>query len=138
MNVEDVARVCHEVNRAYCESQGDFSQPTWDNAPNWQINSAINGVLFHLDNPDASPAASHESWLKQKREEGWVYGFVKNPDKKEHPCMVEFNELPKDQQAKDFIFRSIVHQLAEYVYEEEEDVFIEDDTEFIDETEDSL
>src|SRR5437879_1359495 len=42
--VEQVAKICHEANRAYCETIGDNSQPTWEKAPQWQKDSAINGV----------------------------------------------------------------------------------------------
>lgn len=74
-----IAKVCHEANRAYCESIGDTSQPVWETAPQWQKDSAVNGVQFHIDNPNAKPEDSHNSWLKQKEEEGWKYGEVKNP-----------------------------------------------------------
>lgn len=118
MTIENVARVAHELNKAYCESMGENSQPNWEDAPEWQKSSAINGVKFHLDNPDASPSASHESWLKQKAEEGWKYGLVKNPETKEHPCFVPYDELPKEQKAKDFIFRQAIHSLQPFIYSE--------------------
>ena len=112
MDVLKIARVCHEANRAYCEALGDFSQPEWADAPEWQKNSAVNGVQFHIDNPGASPSASHDSWLKQKMEEGWVYGEVKNPEAKEHPCCVPYEQLPVEQRAKDYIFSAIVREMA--------------------------
>ena len=108
-----IARVCHEVNAAYCRALGDYSQPPlWDDAPQWQKDSAILGVELHLSNPSAGPAASHESWMKQKLEDGWVYGEVKDPEKKTHPCLVPFDQLPREQQAKDFIFAGVVHAIA--------------------------
>ena len=55
--------------------------------------------------------ASHESWMRQKVTDGWVFGAEKNPDRKEHPCLVPFDQLPREQQAKDFIFRAVVHAL---------------------------
>jgi len=113
MNSTDIAHVCHEVNRAYCESLGDDSQPTWEQAPDWQRMSAIDGVEFHIANPDAGPEASHENWLEMKLKEGWKYGPEKDPAKKLHPCCVPFAELPVEQKAKDFIFRQIVHSLKE-------------------------
>lgn len=115
MNVTDIAQVSHELNKAYCESIGDGSQLPWDEAPEWQRNSAVNGVNFHLENPDASPSASHNSWLKQKEEEGWKYGPVKNPETKEHPCFVPYEELPEYQKAKDYIFRQTVHSLKRFL-----------------------
>lgn len=107
-----IAAVCHEVNRAYCQSLGDYSQPAWDDAPEWQKASAIAGVQLHLGNPDAGPAASHESWMAQKLADGWKYGAYKDPENKLHPCIVPFDELPREQQAKDFIFRGVVHAIA--------------------------
>ena len=111
MTLEKIAQVAHEINRAYCQAIGDHSQPTWDDAPEWQKVSALTGVEFHIANPNAGPDASHNSWLKQKEEEGWKYGPVKNPDTKEHPCYVPYEELPTDQKAKDYLFRQIVHSL---------------------------
>ncbi len=115
MKKEDVAQVAHEINKAYCESIGDHSQPDWANAPEWQKSSAVNGVQFHIDNPDAPPSASHESWLKQKTEEGWKYGAVKNPETKEHPCFVPYDELPAEQKSKDFLFKQTIHSLKPFI-----------------------
>lgn len=110
---EILPKVCHQVNKAYCEALGDHSQVDWDDAEDWQRISAQLGVAMHLGNPDAGPEASHEAWLEHKRSEGWVYGEEKDPEKKTHPCMVPFHELPVSQQAKDYIFRAIVHTLYE-------------------------
>ena len=106
--VEQIARVCHEANRAYCLTIGDHSQLPWEDAPEWQRESAMSGVRFHVADPDAGPAGSHDNWLKEKRAAGWVYGPVKDPEKKEHPCCVEFEQLPPEQQMKDYIFTAIV------------------------------
>jgi len=106
------AMVAHEVNRAYCEAIGDDSQVPWDEAPDWQKESAMAGVQFHLDNPDAGPEASHESWLEMKKADGWKYGKKKDEEKKTHPCFKPFNKLPKAQQAKDHLFRGVVHAMA--------------------------
>jgi hypothetical protein len=112
LQVESIARACHEVNRAYCEALGDTSQPPWEEAPGWQRESAIKGVHLHLENPEAGPQASHESWMAEKIATGWKWGPVKDPEKLEHHCMVPFAQLPRDQQAKDFLFRAVVHVMA--------------------------
>lgn len=112
--VDTAARTSHEVNRAWCQYNGDDSQPAWDDAPEWQRDSAINGAIFHLDNPDAGDDASHQSWMAEKLIAGWVYGEVKNPDAEPptHPCIVPFEDLPREQQFKDRLFRTIVHAVA--------------------------
>ena len=107
---EEIARACHEVNRAYCQALGDTSQSAWEDAPEWQRASARLGVELHMSG-DHGPEASHESWMKQKLEEGWKYGPVKDPERKEHHCIVPFDQLPREQQAKDFLFRAVVHAL---------------------------
>lgn len=112
MQKEQIARVCHEVNKAYCEALGDTSQPVWETAPQWQRDSAMIGVELHLGNPAAGPQASHESWMAQKVGEGWVYGEKKDPEAKTHHCIVPFDQLPQAQQAKNFIFRGVVHALS--------------------------
>lgn len=112
LSIEEIAKVCHEANRGYCKALGDDSQLPWEEAPEWARTSAINGVRFHLDNPNAGPSGSHENWLKEKEKEGWKYGEVKDPEKKEHPCFVPYDQLPKEQQAKDYIFTSIVKTLS--------------------------
>ena len=115
MTVLAIAVVCHEANRALCAGLGDFSQPAWEDAPDWQKDSAIAGVEFNLSNPNAPASGSHDSWLAQKQNEGWKYGEVKDPEKKEHPCFVPYEELPKEQQAKDHLFKGIVAALAPIV-----------------------
>lgn len=107
----EIAQVCHEVNRAYCAALGDTSQTPWKEAPEWQKKSAVTGVELHQA-IDAGPEASHESWMAQKIADGWKFGPEKDADKKEHPCIVPFGELPRDQQAKDYIFRAVVHALS--------------------------
>lgn len=114
MTAEFVAKVAHEVNRAYCQSLGDDSQPPWDKAPQWQKDSALHGVMLHV-REDVGPEASHNAWMREKVESGWEYGPVKDPDAKTHPCIVLFEDLPREQQAKDYIFRAVVHALRGHV-----------------------
>ena len=35
MNVEQIAKVAHEVNRALCQAFGDDTQMPWEEAPMW-------------------------------------------------------------------------------------------------------
>lgn len=108
MDIEQIAAIAHEVNRAHCISLNDHSQPAWADAPEWIKQSAYNGVRFLIDNPNAPASASHDNWLEYKRSEGWTYGEEKDPEAKTHPCMVEYDDLPFVQKMKDTIFRSVV------------------------------
>lgn len=111
-DIPKIALVCHEANRAYCYTLGDFSQYWWETAPEWQKQSAIDGVRWQLEKLQTgkltSPADSHEAWTAAKKATGWTYGPVKDESKKQHPCMVSFEDLPIEQRRKDYIFSSIV------------------------------
>lgn len=111
MTVHDIARTCHEANRALCIAIGDNSQLHWEEAQQWQRDSAVEGVQFKLNNPAATPEDQHESWSAGKYIEGWTHGPVKDADKKTHPCLVPYAKLPKEQQAKDALFVGIVEAL---------------------------
>lgn len=108
MNIEQIARTCHEVNKTYCESLGDYSQTDWDRCPEWQRDSTINGIRFYLENPSASPEDLHNNWMKEKLEQGWKYGAIKDSASKLHPCLVTYEDLPKEQQVKDKLFTTVI------------------------------
>lgn len=110
IHIEACARAAHEANRAYCIAIGDVSQPSWDDAPDWQKSSAINGVKGVI--AGNGPEQSHESWLKEKADAGWKYGPVKDPDKKEHPCFVPYAALPPEQRRKDDVYVAVVRAMV--------------------------
>lgn len=109
--VEYIAKTCHEANKVWCEANGDDTQKHWDEAEKWQRDSAISGVEFKLNNPDAGHDAQHNSWMKEKIDAGWVYGENKDAEAKTHPCIVPFDQLPEFQQKKDALFCAIVDSL---------------------------
>jgi len=111
MQTEQIAKVCHEANRAYCQCLGDNSQVPWKEAPNWQRVSAVSGVINAL--AGASPEASHENWLKDKLLDGWKYGEKKDSEARTHPCLVPYADLPEEQKLKDTLFVAVVNTLKD-------------------------
>ncbi len=106
--IRGAAQMAHEVNRGYCQSLGDHSQKPWDEAPLWQKESAYKGAIAIALRPSTGPGDSHLSWLAEKEATGWTYGPVKDEALKQHPCMVPFDQLPREQQAKDYLFVATV------------------------------
>lgn len=104
--IEKIARLCHEVNVAYCKAIGD-PWVSWEDAPETQKNSARKGVQYALEGV-RTPEEMHESWLAVKRAEGWVYGAVRDDDRKVHPCMLPYHLLPQSQKVKDYLFQAVV------------------------------
>ncbi|XP_039594621.1 ryanodine receptor 2 isoform X2 [Polypterus senegalus] len=39
----------------------------------------------------------HELWVMNKIELGWTYGLVRDDNKRQHPCLVEFSKLPEQE-----------------------------------------
>jgi RyR domain len=106
---EKIASICHETNRAYCATIGDHSQKPWKSAKEWQRESALRGVVFALKNPKSSVSAQHDAWVRDKAADGWKFGPLKDAEKKEHPCMVAYDQLPREQRVKDYLFRGVVN-----------------------------
>ena len=114
LTYEQIAEMAHENNRAYCHALGDYSKAPWRMVAKEIRASAIDGVEFHINNPDSSPEQSHNNWLKFKQQDGWKHGIVKDPIKKEHPCFCAYSELPVEQRVKDFLFAAIVETLKTF------------------------
>lgn len=110
-HIEGIARVCHEANRAYCVSLGDHTQRPWEDAEEWQRDSAITGVKVAIALAP-TPREQHEAWTADKRAQGWTHGAVKDPEAKTHPCLVPYDELSPEQKLKDALFVGIVRALA--------------------------
>lgn len=104
--VELIAAACHQAWYAYAVlALGEDGEP-WQSAPAWQKESIRDGVRFWDACSDVCSIeelceASHRNWCTYKREDGWVYGPAKDPDKKTHPCLCPYDRLPPSQRKKD-------------------------------------
>ena len=117
---EEIAHIAHEANRAICESVGDYSQLPWAETPADIRASTLAAVRECRADPNndrllaanirriRASSTSHERWLEHRRASGWVYGSVKDNDRKTNPAMTSFAELPVEQRAKAFVFVGIV------------------------------
>ena len=113
IDIERIAHVCHEANRALQVTGGEAEvSPHFMEAPEWQVQSAFEGVSCALDG--ATPEELHESWTAAKVRDGWVYGQAKDATAKTHPCLVPYDKLPADQRLKDVIFQAIVSAFASH------------------------
>ena len=43
----------------------------------------------------------HENWAVGRLNEGWTYGLVRNDQLKQHPCLVEYDDLPESEKEYD-------------------------------------
>ena len=46
-------------------------------------------------------AKVHEAWARQREGEGWTWGKVHNAELKQHPCLVDYEQLPESEKEVD-------------------------------------
>lgn len=115
--LEQIGRTCHEANIVLQIEMGDTISDVWAKASFEDRLSTLNGVVRAISGE--TPQELHQSWYNFKKDQGWVFGYVKDPEKKEHPCMVpSYEDLPSEQQIKDLMFQSIVASFLPYRGEE--------------------
>lgn len=95
----------------YCPSGHHLSYGESEAAQERKKREEADGVRKIADGQIRSPEESHHAWSDLKINEGWRYGPVKDPAKREHPCLVPYDELPPEQRAKDRIFFVVVSSL---------------------------
>ena len=44
---------------------------------------------------------AHDNWAAQRIADGWVYGPARDDAKKQHPCLIPYEELPESEKAYD-------------------------------------
>ncbi len=107
---EQIARVCHEANRAYQMALGEAANPPWYGASEQLKASAVDGVRYARG--EITPRMSHANWVAYKQASGWTYDEIKDFERKTHPCLVPYEELPEEQRLKDELFMAIVKALT--------------------------
>lgn len=46
---------------------------------------------------------THDNWAAGRIAEGWIYGPVRNDGLKQHPCLVDYDDLPESEKEYDRI-----------------------------------
>lgn len=106
--VESAARRAHDTIAFMCAT----GAPSWSATPEWKKAQCRNGVKWVLNNPEATPADVHNQWVELMVSSGWQYGPEKNEVTKTHPCIVDFDQLSKNDKMKDEIFIDSVIESA--------------------------
>lgn len=112
MEIDQIAKEAYEIMAAYCRLSGDYSYLIWQEAPQWQKEIFLDNTVFCVENPFSSQKEMHENWRKDRVADDWRLGEMIDPVKKEHPFIVPFDLLPKEQQAKDYLFAVVVRTLV--------------------------
>lgn len=102
----------HEANKEIQQQTGEYTPQLSEHL----TKSILDGVYYVLDNPNCTPEQQHNNWVHFKRADGWKYGQTKDFERKEHPCLVPYSELPEIQQRRDSVFRQTLDNFINEVY----------------------
>lgn len=57
----------------------------------------------HLSRLCAALAANnHEIWARERFRHGWTFGPTRNDERKEHPCLVPWSQLTREERVVDY------------------------------------
>ncbi len=107
---KEIGRVIFAANVTVRDMLGEAVGPMSQD----DLQSIVAGVEQIIKKPKTTPAQSHAGWLKRKLDAGWVYGDFKCDKAKTHPCIMPYDDLPKEQKAKDELFCAIVRALLPF------------------------
>lgn len=103
-----IAKVAYQANKAFSESNFDFSHKGWEDETDEVREGFVHAVIRIFNNPKISPIEMHEAWKKDKIEQGWRYGESKDIKGRTHPCIAPYDKLPLFERLKDDLFINIV------------------------------
>lgn len=101
-----IAITCHNANMQWRKYYEQGEGQTWDELSPQTRNGVMDGVKGAL--MGLTSAQLHKAWMADCRANGWVYGPVKDTEKKTHPCLVSYDQLSIEDRAKDRLFLGIV------------------------------
>lgn len=77
------------------------------------VSATKGSVIAVLQDPNMSATQQHEQWMAGKLRDGWNLGPTKNPERKIHPLLVPYEQLPEVERIKDQLFNAVVCALAD-------------------------
>jgi len=101
--LEPIARLAHDVYRAYMTGAAKVSLP-FDSLDPHTKESLLDGVKGVLEGAVTTPQQSHENWMRFKADAGWIHGEEIDHERKQHPCICSFEQLPITERMKDYLF----------------------------------
>ena len=125
LNIEKLAKAVYEACRIESLwSERPIVPEPWDNRDEGFRSQFTKNLCSYLQGPLPTPEEAHTNWMKAYLELGWTYGPVRDPNKKTHPDLVPYKDLPQAEKDKDAIFLSyvwLIKQLFEVVVKHPEE-----------------
>jgi len=74
-------------------------------------------AMMMSDDRKGSPEELHDDWVKAYEVMGWVYGPVRDIEKKTHPDMVPYWDLGVEERDKDAVFVALCELARQWIRE---------------------
>ncbi len=101
--VDACARHAHEGHRIYRQLMGDLSHKPWDEIDVVHRQPVYVAVIGIVESDDDA-VRSHERWVQNLTATGWTKGEKKDGERKTHPNLVPWEDLPNEVQELNKMF----------------------------------
>ncbi len=115
MKNEQIARLTYEADRAIRARMGQ-TLPEWgkhEASLKGEWRSKVASLRCKDVRAIITPRVRHETWVKDMFEAGWVQGQKIDHDKKTHPAICPYDNLPEEVHLLDDVFVALVETCTE-------------------------
>lgn len=109
-----IAEICLNAVSVHAQAFGG-TVPKWNEALQEQQQQAVDEVLCYLNRPEATPYQLHGGWIQDMLDAGWSRGNEFSAERKLHPGLVPFVDLPAERQAEKLLVHELVRQLTPFL-----------------------
>lgn len=126
MKISELAKIYFAAEHAYLEATGNPRLLDWDHMPQWWQDEVVKTVTRLLAFVRACPVKdditfvayeAHKEWKTDLEAKGWVLGNGRNRGDKVEPLLMDFYDLPRNEQYRQYMLTAIVDSLRNYVEE---------------------
>ena len=115
IEIDMAARAAHEVNRSWNNMISSYVDPSWEELSEQAKQTSRNAVIGIVTN-DFNAEGTHTAWVAEKKSQGWTFGEVKDSEKKTHPCLVAWGDLPIEFRVKDELWVDTVRAFVKHLW----------------------
>lgn len=111
-NITAFSQIAYKLDQAYSVAVYGETKPAWQTLSAEDRKHITDRVVYYLTDPNAVISSLHEKWVHSKLTSGWTYGTAYNEEKKTHPLLVSYSDLPLTRRVGDTLFMQTVQTLS--------------------------
>jgi hypothetical protein len=111
-NITAFAQIAYKLDQAYQVAISGESRPNWHELKPEDRKNITDRAIYYLTDPNAVVSSLHERWAHTKYSEGWSYAPQFSEEKKHHPMLVSYADLPLSRRVGDTLFMQTIQTLS--------------------------